>query len=141
TVVVGNLSSRLRPADFRAPVSPARRGGLDTLFRQSILIPGVVGGRVIGPDGTITYASNHDLIGGSVRNRAALHQVVQGSVNKRVAHMDTWRGQKDLKVLRVVVPVRLAGQRRPIGAVELDQDYHAVAVSIGDARGPLALIL
>src|SRR5262249_14798299 len=76
-----------------------------------------------------------------VRNRAVLRQVLQGSVNKRVARMNTWRGQQDLKVLRVVVPVRLAGERRPIGAVELDQDYRAVAVSIGDARGPLALIL
>jgi signal transduction histidine kinase len=140
-VVVGNLSARLTPSDFSAPVSPKRRAALDTLFRKSILIPGVVGGRVIGPSGTITYAANHDLIGASVRNRAALRQVLQGSVNKRVARMNTWRGQKDLKVLRVVVPVRLAGGRGAIGAVELDQDYRAVAVSIGDARGPLALIL
>src|SRR5918911_383089 len=41
----------------------------------------------------------------------------------------------------VLLAVRLAGGRRAIGAVELDQDYRAVAISIGDARGRLALIL
>jgi signal transduction histidine kinase len=44
-------------------------------------------------------------------------------------------------VLRIFAPVRLAGRQKAIGAVELDQDYRAVAVTIGDARGPLALIL
>jgi signal transduction histidine kinase len=140
-VVAGNLNARLRPSDFTAPISGPRRKTLDTLFRQSILIPGVVGGRVIAPNGTITYAANHSLIGARVKNREALRSVLGGSVNRRVAEMSTWRGQKDLKVLRVVVPVRLAGKQRAIGAVELDQDYRAVDVSIGDARGRLALIL
>ena len=54
---------------------------------------------------------------------------------------DTWRGQQNLKILRVLVPVRLKGSSRAIGAVALDQDYRAVAVSIDDARGRLALIL
>ena len=46
-----------------------------------------------------------------------------GSVQRSVAHTQTWRGQKNLKVLRVVAPVRLKGQRQAIGAVLLDQDY------------------
>jgi signal transduction histidine kinase len=58
-----------------------------------------------------------------------------------VAYTQTWRGQKHLKVLRVLVPVRVKGRPTAIGAVALDQDYRAVAVSIGDARGPLAVIL
>ena len=62
-VVAANLNSHLRPSDFAAPSSPARRRTLDQLFRQSILIPGVVGGRLVSPDGTITYAANHLLIG------------------------------------------------------------------------------
>jgi len=41
----------------------------------------------------------------------------------------------------VMVPVRARAGARAIGAVELDQDYRAVAVSVGDARGKLALIL
>ena len=41
----------------------------------------------------------------------------------------------------MLVPVRLKGSSHAIGAVALDQDYRAVAVSIDDARGRLALIL
>jgi signal transduction histidine kinase len=140
-VVVANLSEHLQSSDFRAPVTPARRGALDRLFRQSILIPGVVGGRLVGPAGTITYAANHVLIGAKVSRPADLRQVLAGSVKRSVVHTETWRGRHNLKVLRVVVPVRLKGRTRAIGAVELDQDYRAVAVSVGDARGRLALIL
>jgi signal transduction histidine kinase len=140
-VVAANLSSHLRPSDFRAPVTPARRRALDRLFRQSILIPGVVGGRLVGQGGTITYAANHVLIGTKALHRAELAQVLRGSVKRSVVHTQTWRGQRDLKVLRVLVPVRLNGGSRAIGAVELDQDYRAVAVGVGDARGRLALIL
>jgi signal transduction histidine kinase len=41
----------------------------------------------------------------------------------------------------VLVPVKLTGGPRAIGVVELDQDYRVAAVSIGDARDRLALIL
>ena len=141
TVVSANLNEHLRPSDFAAPVTRARRNALDRLFRQSILIPGVVGGRLVGPSGTITYSANHVLIGTPVPHPAELRQVLAGSVERGVVHTQTWRGQKNLKVLRVVAPVRLKGRSQPIGAVELDQDYRAVAVSVGDARGKLALIL
>jgi signal transduction histidine kinase len=140
-VVAANLNEHLRPSDFAGPVTRARRNTLDRLFRESILIPGVVGGRLIGPRGTITYAANHRLIGTSVLHPAELRGVLGGSVQRSVAHTQIWRGQKNLKVLRVVAPVRLKGQRQAIGAVLLDQDYRLVAVSIGDARWPLALIL
>jgi signal transduction histidine kinase len=140
-VVAGNLSEHLRASDFGAPVTRARRDTLDRLFRQSILIPGVVGGRLVGPSGTITYAANHVLIGTSVVHPAELRHALAGSVERGVVHTQTWRGQKNLKVLRVVVPVRLKARTKPIGAVELDQDYKAVAVTVGDARGKIALIL
>jgi signal transduction histidine kinase len=140
-VVTANLARQLRASDFSGPVTPARRVTLDRLFRQSILVPGVVGGRVVGRDGTITYAANHGLIGTTVLNMADLRQVLDGSVERHVARTQTWRGQRNLKVLRVVVPVRLKGHSQTIGAVELDQDYRAVAIGVGDARGRLALIL
>jgi signal transduction histidine kinase len=140
-VVAANLSEQLRSSDFRAPVTHERRDSLDRLFRQSILIPGVVGGRLVAPDGTITYAANHVLIGTEVPHATQLRDVLDGSVKRSVARTQTWRGQKNLKVLRVLVPVRPTARSRPIGAVELDQDYRAVAVSVGDAREKLALIL
>ena len=99
-VVAANLTSHLQPADFAGPVPPGRRRTLDQLFRRSIMIPGVVGGRLVNPHGTITYAANHILIGTKVQNPAALQSVLEGSVARRVAYTQTWRGQKNLKVLR-----------------------------------------
>src|SRR4051812_40557092 len=140
-VAAANLRNNLRPSDFTAPVTSARRSTLDGLFRKSILIPGVVGGRLVARDGTITYAARHELIGTKVGRREELSQVLGGTVKRRVTHSTTWEGEKDMKVLRVLVPVRLSRAAVPIGAVMLDQDYRAVDVSIGDARGPLAAIL
>jgi signal transduction histidine kinase len=140
-VAEANLRSHLRASDFTSPVTPQRRATLDRVFRQNNLIPGVVGGRLIGRNGTITYAARHNLIGTRIAAGEHLSQVLGGAVKRRVTHSTTWRGEKDLKVLRVLVPVRLTRSPRPIGALVLDQDYRVVDVSIDDARGPLAAIL
>jgi signal transduction histidine kinase len=140
-VAEANLRSHLRSSDFTAPVSAKRRATLDQVFRQSDLIPGVVGGRLIGRNGTITYAARHELIGTRMGQGGQLSEVLGGAVKRRVTHSTTWRGEQNLKVLRVLVPVRLTRSPKPIGALVLDQDYRVVDVSIGDARGPLALIL
>jgi signal transduction histidine kinase len=140
-VVSANLNSRLRSSDFSAPASSARRAALDKLFRESILIPGAVGGRLVGPDGTITYAADHRLIGKKARRPSEVGEALGGEVSRRVTRVTTWRGRRNVKILRVVVPVRLTERSRPIGAVELDQNYRAAAVSIDDARWRLAAIL
>jgi signal transduction histidine kinase len=140
-VIEQNLQTHLRADDFGRPVSPARRARLDELFRKIILIPGVVGGRLVSRDGTITYGARHALIGTDATPTVGFERALEGSVSRQVLQTTTWRGQQDLKVLRVFVPVRLSGHGRPVGAIELDQDYRAVSVSIGDARGRLALIL
>ena len=106
-VVSANLDSRLRATDFSTPVSSRRRATLDELFRKSILIPGVVGGRLVGQNGTITYAANHALIGTRARHPREVGQALRGRVTRRVTRATTWRGRKNVKVLRVVVPVRL----------------------------------
>ena len=54
-----NLRSHPRASDFAGPVPAQRRLTLDTLFRNSILIPGVVGARLVNRDGRITYAARH----------------------------------------------------------------------------------
>src|SRR5512144_422576 len=140
-VVALSLRSHLRTSDFSQPVTPRRRAQLDQLFRKSILLPGVLGGRLVDRSGTITYAASHVRIGSKVRDRRELAHVLDGSATRQVRRTTTWRGERDVKVLRVLVPVKLEGGRRAIGAVELDQDYRAVAVGVGDAQGRLALIL
>jgi signal transduction histidine kinase len=136
-----SLNRRLRPTDFAGPVAPARRAQLDRLFRRDILIPGVVGGRLVNRDGTITYAALHRLIGTQVPYASELHSVLQGNYKRHVTHTISWRGQENVKVVQSLLPVESASSPVPIGALELDQDYTAVTVSTNDARLQLALVL
>ncbi|MDQ2981086.1 MAG: HAMP domain-containing histidine kinase [Actinomycetota bacterium] len=136
-----NLRSHLQPSDFAAPVSPARRAALDKLFHTNILIPGVVGARLISRNGTITYAALHRLIGTRVMYTSELGEVFAGGFKRRLARTVTWRGEPNVKVLQALIPVRLTRSTKTIGALELDQDYRAVDVSIDDARERVALIL
>jgi signal transduction histidine kinase len=140
-VAVTNLRSHLRESDFAGPVSAPRRKALDALFRRNIVVPGVVGGGLVSPDGTVTYSARHERIGAQTRHPKVLAAVLRGDVTRRVTYTDTWRGQKHVKVLQILVPVRATFTGKPIGVIGLDQDYDAVAVSTGDAHLRLALIL
>jgi signal transduction histidine kinase len=140
-VALTNLRRQLRVADFAAPVSPARRAALDKLFRQNIILPGVVGGGLVSPGGTVTYSARHERIGSKARHPEVLAAVLAGKITRRVTYIPTWRGQEHLKVLQILAPVRETLSGKPIGVIGLDQDYRAVAVGTGDAHLRLALIL
>jgi signal transduction histidine kinase len=140
-VAAQTLRKQVRPSDFTHPVSTTRRRELDRLFLTRILIPGVVGGRLVNADGVITYAALHRLIGTKVSYTRELRGVLAGRFERRVTRTDTWRGERDVKVLQSLVPVRSSPSSRPVGALELDQDYKAVAVGTAGARTRLALIL
>jgi signal transduction histidine kinase len=140
-IATQSLRRQVRASDFAHPVSPARRRELDHLFLARILIPGVVGGRLVNADGVITYAALHSLIGTRVTYTHELEQVLAGRFERRVTRTVSWRGTHDVKVLQSLVPVRSVSGARPVGALELDQDYKAVAVGTAGARTRLALIL
>jgi len=136
-----NLRRQLVPSDFQAPVRGKRLAELDDVFRRRILIPGIVGTRLFNSSGTITYAARHQLIGTRVPYRADVRDVFDGTPKRRVTRTTSWSGERNVKVLQSVVPVRKAGSHVPVGALELDQDYRAVDVTIGDAGNRLLLIL
>jgi signal transduction histidine kinase len=136
-----NLRSHLQASDFAGPVSAARRGELDRLMRNQVLIPGVVGARLVNREGQITYAARHQLIGTRVRYSGELQRVLAGQFTRRVTRTVSWTGQPNVKVLQALVPVKPSPAAPPLGAIELDQDYRAVDVGVGDARARLALIL
>jgi signal transduction histidine kinase len=136
-----SLRRHLQQSDFEAPVRGRRLAALDELFRQQVLIPGVVGTRLFNRDGTITYAARHQLIGTRVPYTQDVADVFAGTPKRRVTRTVSWRGNRNVKVLQSLIPVRKAASTKPVGALELDQDYRAVDVTLGDARDRLALIL
>jgi signal transduction histidine kinase len=136
-----NIRRQVFASDFDHPVTGRRRAQLDELFRQKVLIPGIVGTRLFNRDGVITYAARHALIGTRVPYRAQVDDVFSGKSKRRVTHTVSWWGRPNVKVLQSLVPVLTARSKQPVGALELDQDYRAVAVPIGDARNRLVFIL
>src|SRR5438477_6550873 len=62
TVAKQNLRGRLLPSDFAAPVHGGRLAELDELFRPEVLIPGVVGTRLVNRRWTVTYFAGDQLI-------------------------------------------------------------------------------
>jgi signal transduction histidine kinase len=141
TVAQQNLRGRLRPSDFEAPVKGRRLAQLDQLFEPEVLLPGVVGTRLVNAKGTITYAALHRLIGTRVPYLHDLSAVFAGKSKRRVTRTVTWRGEKNVKVLQSLVPVRETETSKPVGALEFDQDYRAIEIGIGDASRRLAFIL
>jgi signal transduction histidine kinase len=136
-----SLSRTLQESDFARPVTGTRRAELDRIFREDILIPGVVGARLVNRNGTITYAALHRLLGTKAQYAGELGGVLEGRYKRHVTHTVSWRGRQNVKVVQSLLPVRTAPNAAPVGALELDQDYRAVTVSTGDARLQLALVL
>jgi len=141
TVAQQNLRGRLLASDFAAPAHGRRLAQLDELFKPEVLIPGVVGTRLVNREGTITYAARHQLIGTKVPYMHDLAAVFAGRSERRVTRTVSWRGEKNVKVLQSLVPVRETATTKPVGALEFDQDYHAIEIGIGDASRRLGFIL
>src|SRR5436190_1772593 len=83
-VATQTLRRQVRASDFARPVSATRRRQLDRLFLRRILIPGVVGGRLVNAQGVITYAALHRLIGMHVTYAGSLQRVLAGRFERRV---------------------------------------------------------
>ena len=134
------LSDRLRESDFAAPVSPRRRGELDRTFRTRVLLDGAVQAMLVGPDGKVTYASEHGAIGGIAQDGARIRRTLQGvSLRSAVGDVDVGRGESR-KVLKVFVPVRFR-RSSAAGAFVLYQDYAPIAKAARHAFLPIAGVL
>ena len=140
-VAASTLTRALGARDFAGPVPPARRAELDRLVRTRVLVPGVVGARLVDRNGTITYAALHRLIGTHVPYENELARVFRGASVLRTTRTTTWHGTPDVKVVQMLIPVQAPSTGTTIGALELDQDYRAVELTTGKARERLVLIL
>jgi signal transduction histidine kinase len=140
-VTEANLRRQLVASDFAAPVSGARLAALDALFRRKVLIPGIVGARLFNRGGEITYAARHQLIGTKVPYTRNLADVFAGKSTSRVTRTVSWEGTPNVKVIQSLIPVQASRSGPPVGALELDQDYRAVNITVGNAGHRLVLIL
>jgi diguanylate cyclase (GGDEF)-like protein len=119
------LTGSLLATDFARPVAGERRASLDDLFETHVLAEGVLLVTLYSEDGTVTYSTDHRLIGTRVAHPAHLREALAGTIRGDVTKLSPASdGAKELKVLRTYAPVAVAGGA---GVVALFQDYVPIA--------------
>jgi PAS domain S-box-containing protein len=137
-VAEATLKEHLTRADFARPVPAGRRAALDRALGDRIFLAGVVQATLYRPDGTVTYSTDHSIIG-TKRPSEALAAALSGSPDRSVQSLDHPEGRT--KVLRTVVPIRDAAAGRPIGALSISQDYGAIDLQVREGFQHSAVIL
>jgi diguanylate cyclase (GGDEF)-like protein len=134
------LNRDLVSSDFRGSVSGRRRAELDQLFRRRVLLKGTLRATLSGPDGQITYSTDHKLIGARLGQPQRTADALSGTLTNEVSSIERGPAQAGtVKVLRSYVPVAPSDGGR--GVARIDQDYAPIAEAAKDAFLPIAGIL
>jgi diguanylate cyclase (GGDEF)-like protein len=135
------LRDTLVRSDFAQPVGSKRRAELDRLFKHEILAQGGLRAKLYGPDGTTTYATDHELIG--ERNlEEDLTGALGGVASTEVGSLNGEGGAgPNVKALSAYVPMTFFDGQYPVGAFEVYQSYAPVAAAARAEYVPVAIVL
>jgi diguanylate cyclase (GGDEF)-like protein len=135
------LRDTLVPSDFAQPVGTKRRAELDRLFKREILVEGALRAKLYGPDGTVTYATEHELIG----DRDLAREVIGALSGTPATEVGSLNGEggsgSDEKALEAYVPMTFFDGQYPRGAFEVYQSYAPVAAAARAEYVPVAIVL
>jgi diguanylate cyclase (GGDEF)-like protein len=110
------LARELRAADLAGRPTSRRRHALDRLFRERVLLEGVVGAAVLRADGRLLYSTARRRLG-PLGVRRHVRDALRGQIVSNVESAGSRR------VLRTYVPLRLGPHQ---GVVAFDEDYGAI---------------
>ena len=131
-VANSTLRGSLTAADFARPVGAARRGELDRLFRGKVLEDGVLLVELYSRDGTVTYSTDHRLIGRTSTSQLPhIREALAGTVRGDATPLPN--GSR--KSLRTYAPVAVSGGA---GTAALFQDYAPIARAASSTFLPTA---
>jgi diguanylate cyclase (GGDEF)-like protein len=117
------LQGELLPSDFEQVVGEPRRAALDALFKTHVLEEGVLLVKLYAEDGTVTYSTDHRLVGTRTRPEH-VRETLGGTIRGDVTTLRTGADRPERKVLRTYAPVAL---ENGVGVVGLFQDYEPIA--------------
>jgi len=117
------LRGPLTAQDFARPVVGNRRERLDRLFRHRVLEEGVLLVNLFSANGSVTYSTDHRLIGLPIGRPDHLQEAVDGTIRGDVTTLSL-QGQGRRKALRTYAPVAVPGNT---GVVAIFQDYRPIA--------------
>ena len=117
------LRGPLQKRDFARPQVGSRRATLDRLFGLHVLAEGVLLVNLFSADGTVTYSTDHRLIGQRIGPLQHLQEAAGGTIRGDVTTLYV-PGQGSRKALRTYAPVAVSGAT---GVVAIFQDYRPIA--------------
>ena len=129
------LRESLDSTDFTRPVTPERQAALDDLFARHVLNQGVLRATLYAEDGTVTYSTDHRLIGTNSAPTEHLREARAGTVRGDVTTLPQANGREPVKVLRTYAPVAVRGGN---GVVAVFQDYRPIARAADETFLPVA---
>ena len=117
------LRDRLTRADFARPVTGPRRARLDGLFVRAVQAQEIKRVSLIGPNGVITYSTDHRRISELPHLRSA--KVAAALAGREIRSVDTTEiDGRRVKMFETYLPVHSkGGNAAPLGVFELSQDY------------------
>ena len=119
------LRGSLVASDFTRAVPKARRSTLDQLFEKHVLNEGVLLVKLYAENGTVTYSTDHRLVGTRDPSREHIREALAGTVRGDVTSLaPAAPGKSRKKALRTYAPVAVPGGT---GVVALFQDYGPIA--------------
>jgi diguanylate cyclase (GGDEF)-like protein len=133
------LTGALRESDLDGPVGTRRRTDLDRLMRRHVLIDGAIRVSLVGDRNTITYSTDHRLIGRRAGDAISVREARDGSIVSRVDRVPGGHGAGSIEALVATVPVALGPGS--IGVVRIEQDYGPIAASARATLLPVAGVL
>jgi diguanylate cyclase (GGDEF)-like protein len=128
------LSGSLLASDFEGPVAEPRRSALDELFERQVLDNGVLLVSLYAADGTVTYSTDHRLVG-TKSQPEHLREALAGTIRGDVTTLAADEVGAKRKALRTYAPVAVAGGA---GVVSIFQDYDPIAQAVNSTFLPVA---
>jgi diguanylate cyclase (GGDEF)-like protein len=129
------LSGALVASDFERPVDEPRRSSLDDLIATRVLENGVLLVNLYAADGTVTYSTDHRLIGTHSRQPEHIREALGGTIRGDVTSLAEVGAGSRAKALRTYAPVPVAGGA---GVVAIFQDYGPIADAAESTFLPIA---
>jgi PAS domain S-box-containing protein len=143
TNVADRAAASLTDADFAGPVPEPRRAELDAVFERE-LVGNLVRIKLWSPEGVVTYATDHGLIGERSSDAEELEAPLAGQTTQQVSSLnDDSAGAEgeDAKAFESYVPLLVGNGQRPAGVLEVYEAYEPVAAEIEETVTPIGIAL
>jgi len=131
------LRGSLLASDFGRAVPERRRSTLDQLFEQHVLAEGVLLVNLYDKNGSVTYSTDHRLVGTRVPSTEHIREALAGTIRGDVTSLRPGAAEKRKKALRTYAPVAVPGGT---GVVAIFHDYGPIAQAAEATFVPVAAI-